>query len=217
MDKVLSCLIVAAFLAIGLTASFWVYCVADVSSLGDMSKQDWLEMADFMTNMLTPILAFLSLCILAWTLKTQTQQIHEAKHANTVVWLIAHIERMEVEIFQALKETELEGYEAGSNLPKMGNAYDAYISKSMKTIGFVSKGKTFAVGKDQLQRDKIKEVSNKIMILKDLLEDYEVLTKDDKRRRGIHSTLGELQKELLKQGYLSEGIDGKRRGMVAKT
>ncbi|BBI61701.1 hypothetical protein HSBAA_30070 [Vreelandella sulfidaeris] len=68
---------------------------------------------------------------MAWTLKTQNQQIHEAKNANSIVWLIAHIERIEVEILQALKETELEGYEAVSFRRKMGSAYDAFITKTM--------------------------------------------------------------------------------------
>lgn len=215
MDKFLGWLVVVAILAIAFTAGFWMKQVTGLS-VDEMGKQDWLDMADFMTNMLTPLLAFLSLCVLAWTLKTQNQQIHEAKHANSIASLIAHIERLEVEILKVLKETEIEGFDPVMQRHKWGNAYEALVSKSVSPVGIVNKSTLLVFGREKLQRDKLIEVSKKIMILKEVIEEYEALTKDDKRRLSLHATLDGLQKELLRHGYLSDGISGNKGGIVGK-
>ena len=216
MNQFLAWMVAVALVAlvvIGSAGYHWVIDLPDAQA--KMERQDWLDLASFMTNILTPLFAFLSLCVLVSTLRTQNHQIELAKHSNAIAGVKANLERLSEDLRNILIETKINALHVNLNLITASNLYEIYISKSLaKGDNLPHKGRH---NKDKWLLDhKLRELAIKLDLYEENLCELELMTRDYSRRKEAVEVLKMLMEDMKEHGYLKHAIE-RRDGSITRT
>lgn len=181
-----------------------------------MATADWLDLSNFMTNMLTPFFAFLSLCVLVSTLRTQNHQIELTKHSNAIATTKANIERLNDELLKILSQTKVKCWHQALQTVQISDLHEVYISKSIALFDSLPDKGLLLVGKHSIG-NKLVELAVKMDVLESNLCELEIMTHDYSRRKEAIATYKMLMRDLEQHGYLKHVIEPRNGSITSST